>query len=119
MEGKTLIYRKIFSGKPLLHRPGPRGGAVLLQKLFNFKTLRGGKGAAEAGAFQSCRSGRKSQRLPQLLALGDRQREGAMEDVAGAQRIHGVECKGGRLQQVSVRARSCRAGRASLQEMTA
>jgi hypothetical protein len=44
--------------------------------------------------FSAAARGGESERLPQLLPLGDRQPEGAMEDVAGAQRTDCVEMAG-------------------------
>ena len=74
----------------------------MAQKFRKFSTLRRGKGAAEPGAFQCCGGGSEPQRLPQILFLGDGQRERAMEHVAGAQRIHGVDREGRRLLQIAL-----------------
>src|SRR5437867_3525498 len=87
---------------PLWGESGLTGLLALTQKCSHFSTLRGGKGAPEAGAFQRCGGGGEAQRLPQLLALGDGQRKGAVEDVAGAQRIDGMDVEGGRLLQLAV-----------------
>src|ERR1700687_2230595 len=85
---------------PLLVGPGRASGVALAQKFFNFSTLRGGKGTTEAGAFQRCGGGSETQRLRQILLLGDRERERAMEHVAGAQRIHGMDREGRRWRHV-------------------
>ena len=80
-----------------------RGGRLALaQKLFHFNTLRGGKGAAMAGAFQRRGGGGESQRLPQFLLFSDRERERAMENIAGAQRVDGVDREGRRLLQMAL-----------------
>ena len=44
-------------------RSGRLDRPALAQKLFDFSTLRGGKGAAEAGAFQRRGGGGEPQRL--------------------------------------------------------
>src|ERR1700761_958104 len=98
--GYPTSYREKSSiSSPTSSRRGRRGGPALSQKLFNFRTLRGGEGAAKAGAFQRCGGGSESERLVQLLTFGDRQRKGAVEDVAGAQGIHGVDREGRRFFQ--------------------
>src|SRR5579859_1128186 len=43
--------------------PDKRGDAASPQNLFHFKTLRGCKGAAKAGAFQRCGGGSEKKRL--------------------------------------------------------
>src|SRR6266436_2495442 len=48
-------------------------------------TVRGGEGRAEASGFQRGGGGSESQRLPQFLLLGDRQRKRAVEYVPGAE----------------------------------
>jgi hypothetical protein len=63
------------------------------QKLFNFNALWGGQGAPKTGAFQRRGGGGESQRAPQVPAFGDGEREGAMENIAGAERIYGVDSK--------------------------
>src|SRR5271156_5325489 len=75
---------------------------ALAQKLFNFSTLWGSKGTTEAGAFQGCGGRGESQRFPQLLILGDGERKCAMENVPGAERIHGVDREGRRLLQIAL-----------------
>ena len=82
--------------------PNRAGSPALVQKLFNFSTLRGSKGAAETGAFQGCSGGGEPQRLPQPLIFGDRERKRAMEDVTRAERIHGVHREGRRLLQIAI-----------------
>ena len=84
--------------KPAIGRSRPGWGhPPWLKSSANFSTLRGGKGATEAGAFQRCSGGGGPQRARDVLILGDRERKGAMEYVAGAQRIHGMHRKGRRL----------------------
>jgi len=63
---KSVVYRKFFYGKTFIEASRWALPAVA-QKLFNFSALRGGKGAAEAGAFQGRGGGGKAQRLAQLL----------------------------------------------------
>jgi hypothetical protein len=75
--------------------------------------LRGSEGPAEAGAFQRRRRGSKPQRRAQILFLGDRQRERAMEDVACAERIHRVYREGRRLLQMMMLVEPYRALRAA------
>src|ERR1700730_16532513 len=89
------------------------GRPALVQKRFNFSTLRGSKGTTEAGAFQGCSGGGESQCLPQLLFFGDGKRKRAMEDVSGPQRIHGVDREGRRLLQLAVGVEPDRAARAA------
>src|SRR5277367_2188377 len=89
------------------------GGPALAQKLFNFSTLRGGKGAPEAGAFQGCSGGSEPQRLPQPLLFGDGERKGAMEDIARAERIHRVHREGRGLLQTALVVEPDRAARAA------
>ena len=68
--------------------------SVSKQKPFNFSALRSGQAATKAGAFQRGRGRGESQRFPRIPAFGEAKREGAMEDVACAERIHGVDRKG-------------------------
>jgi hypothetical protein len=75
---------------------------ALAQKLFHFSPLRGGKGAAETRAFQRRRGRSEPQRLPQFLLFGNRKRERAMENVAGAQCVHGVHRESRRLLQIAL-----------------
>ena len=74
---------------------GRRRGCDLavLQKRCNFRSLRGGESAAEPGAFQGRRGGGEAKRRRDVLVLGDRERESAMENVAGPQRIDRVNRK--------------------------
>ena len=55
---------------------------ILGQKRFNFSTLRRSEGATEAGAFQRRGGGGESQRVPEVLLLGQGERKRPMEDVA-------------------------------------
>src|SRR5882724_3628416 len=70
----------------------PRAFA-LAQKRFNFSTLRCSEGTTKAGAFQRRRGGRESQRLSEVLLLGEGERERPVENVASPQRIDGVDRK--------------------------
>src|SRR3954447_13278701 len=72
---------------------------ALAQKLFNFSTLWGGERAPKAGAFQGRRRGRETQCRRNVRLLGNGERKSAVEDVARAQRIHGVHRKGPRAVQ--------------------
>src|SRR6266481_7534855 len=82
--------------------PSRTGSSTLVQKFFNFRTLRGSKSPTEAGAFQGCSGRGESQRLPQLLIFGDRERKRAMENIPGAERIHRVDRECRRLLQIAV-----------------
>src|SRR5882757_7615305 len=93
----TSYIENSSRASPLRARPSGGGALVLAQKCFNFSTLRGREGAPEPGAFQRCGGGGESERLSQFLLLGDGERKGAVEHVAGAQRIHGVNREGRRL----------------------
>ena len=75
---------------------------AMLQKRCNFSALRGSEGAAEPGAFQGRRGGGEAKRSRDVLVLGDRERESAMEDVAGPQRIDRVHREGRRLLQLAL-----------------
>src|SRR6266851_1207500 len=90
----------------------------MTQKLFHFSALRGGKSPPETGAFQGGGGGSEPKRLGQILVLGDGEGEGAMEHVAGAQRIHGVHREGRCLLQVLVFVEPDRALRASRSSAT-
>src|ERR1043166_947821 len=83
------------------------------QKLFNFKALRGCKGAPEADAFQRCGGGGEQQGLAKLLLFGDRQRKGAVEDAAGPQRVDGVHGEGRGFLQFAMLVEPDRAARAA------
>ena len=72
----------------------------MVQKRFNFSTLRGSKSPTKAGAFQRRGGGREGKRRAQILVFGDGKGKGAMEHVARAQRIHGVDREGRGLLQV-------------------
>src|SRR5467141_3884912 len=78
------------------------GSLGMAQKLFNFRALRGGKCAAETGAFQRCGGRSEPKGLGQILIFGDGEGERAMKHVAGAQRIQSVHREGRRLPQVLV-----------------
>src|ERR1700709_984434 len=93
----TSYIENSSPASPLRARPSGGGALVLAQKCFNFSTLRGREGAPEPGAFQRCGGGGESERLAELLLLGDGERKGAVEHVAGTQGIHGVEVGGRRL----------------------
>jgi len=69
---------------------GPVGRLAVAQKLFNFSTLRGGKGAAETGAFQRRGGGSEAQRARHILFFRNGERKRAMEYVARPQRVDGV-----------------------------
>src|SRR5438445_5938459 len=104
MKGLKPSYREKSShARPLSPRSGVAGRLALAQKRCDFSTLRGGKGAPEAGAFQRRGGGGESQRLRQFLPLRNGQRKGAVEYVAGAQRIDGVDGEGGGFPQLAVR----------------
>src|SRR5271155_3962098 len=94
-----LIYRKFFQSKPLLAGLIRVSRVAVAQKFCDFSTLRGGEGAAEAGAFQRRSGGGEPERLGQGLLFGDGQRERAVEYVAGAERIHSMHRERWRLPQ--------------------
>ena len=85
----------------------------MAQKVRYFSTLRGGKSAPETGAFQRRGGGGEPQRLPQVLTLGDGERKGAMENVTGAERIHGVDREGRGLLQLALLVEPDRAARSA------
>src|SRR5713226_1566712 len=97
---------------PSLAGLGRSRGLVMAQKLINFSTLRGGKSAPETRAFQRRGGGGEPKGLKQPLFFGDGEGEGAMEHVARAQRVHGVNREGRRLLQVLVLVEPDRALRA-------
>src|SRR5664279_479406 len=93
--GRTLFHRMALnpsyiekSSMARLSRRAAPAATRLSQKTFNFRTLRGSKGAPEARAFQCRGGGGERQRLPDVHTLGDRERERTVKDVAGAERIH-------------------------------
>src|SRR5690242_12977911 len=83
-------------------RSGLPGLLALTQKCSDFRTLRGGKGATKSRALQRCGGRGESQRLPQLLPLGDSKRKGAVEHVACTEGIDGVDREGGGFLQLAV-----------------
>src|SRR5882757_11151307 len=85
---------------------------AMAQKFFNFSTLRRGEGAAETGAFQRRGGGSEPQRAQNVLRFGNGQSDRAMENIAGAQCIHGMHGKCRRLLQVLVLVEPKRALRA-------
>ena len=74
----------------------------MTQKLIHFSALWGGKSPAETSAFQRRGGGSEPKRLGQILVLGDGEGEGAMEHVAGAQRVHGMDRERRRLLQIAL-----------------
>ena len=64
--------------------------------------MRRTKSAAKTSAFQRCGRGGKPQRIWNVLFFRDGERESAMENIAGAERIHSVHRESGSLLQVLV-----------------
>ena len=58
--------------------PGRVGCLAVAQKLFNFSTLRRGKGATEVGTFERGGGGGEPQRARYVLIFGDGERKRAM-----------------------------------------
>src|ERR1700758_1427507 len=110
---KSSYIENSSMASPLSGQTLGRGRPPLGQKRFNFSTLRGSKGATKAGAFQGCGGRGESERFLEVLAFGDGQGKGAMEDVPGAKRIHGMHREGRRLLQLSPIVEPDRAARAA------
>src|SRR5205807_8255594 len=75
------------------------GGLAMARKVFNVSSLWRGKGSAETGAFQRRRGRGEAQGVGDILLLGNGQREGAVEHIAGTQGVHGMHRKGRRVME--------------------
>ena len=79
-----------------------RAQVVRREKRLDLGARRRAQNAAIARAFERGGRGRKAHRRPLRHALGQHQREGAVERVAGAERVDHVDLEGGNLPQLAI-----------------
>jgi hypothetical protein len=80
------LHRKIFQSKNDLAAAGI--SLMACQQRFDLRPRRRTAGAADARAFKAGDRRAEPQRLRLVLPLGQRQRETAVQGIAGAERIH-------------------------------